>query len=281
MLSLFSEIIVSIIGASFLGLFAGLMIQKSLGKRKLAGTIATWEDRLKQAEDSGKRDSEHLEDQLQSLGNEIKTLTERNRSLQDTLRENETVVHQTRTDAMELNLQQTETQEKLQRIIHQKELETSELGDSADTNKPVVTAAIVGATESITSDTDNNNELVAKKEQTIMDDTRVTETEDSLTVSIADQTEVFDNTIPQLLGANGDRTETVAFPPTMVDTLDDTARIETTSQSREENTSSDDPYDVTLDATADMADNSLTLEEATIVLDDEALRMARAPRDND
>ena len=182
---------------------------------------------------------------------------------------------------MELNLQQTETQEKLQRIIHQKELETSELGDSADTNKPVVTAAIVGATESITSDTDNNNELVAEKEQTIMDDTRVTETEDSLTVSIADQTEAFDNTIPQLLEGNGDRTETVAFPPTMVDTLDDTARIETTSQGREENTSSDDPYDVTLDATADMADNSLTLEEATIVLDDEALRMARAPRDND
>ena len=281
MLSLFSEIIVSIIGASFLGLFAGLMIQKSLGKRKLAGTIATWEDRLKQAEDSGKRDSEHLEDQLQSLGNEIKTLTERNRSLQDTLRENETVVHQTRTDAMELNLQQAETQEKLQRIIHQKELEISELGDPTDSNKPVVTAAIVGATESIIPNTDTNNGLVAEKEQTIMDDTRVTETEDSLTVSIADQTEAFDNSIPQLLEGNGDRTETVAFPPTMVDTLDDTARIETTSQGREENTSSDDPYDVTLDATADMADNSLTLEEATIVLDDEALRMARAPRDND
>ena len=281
MLSLFSEIIVSIIGASFLGLFAGLMIQKSLGKRKLAGTIATWEDRLKQAEDSGKRDSEHLEDQLQSLGNEIKTLTERNRSLQDTLRENETVVHQTRTDAMELNLQQAETQEKLQRIIHQKELEISEIGDPADGNKPVVTAAIVGATESIIPNTDTNNGLVAEKEQTIMDDTRVTETEDSLTVSIADQTEAFDNSIPQLLEGNGDRTETVAFPPTMVDTLDDTARIETTSQGREENTSSDDPYDVTLDATADMADNSLTLEEATIVLDDEALRMARAPRDND
>ena len=257
------------------------MIQKSLGKRKLAGTIATWEDRLKQAEDSGKRDSEHLEDQLQSLGNEIKTLTERNRSLQDTLRENETVVHQTRTDAMELNLQQAETQEKLQRIIHQKELEISELGDPTDSNKPVVTAAIVGATESIIPNTDTNNGLVAEKEQTIMDDTRVTETEDSLTVSIADQTEAFDNTIPQLLEGNGDRTETVAFPPTMVDTLDDTARIETTSQGREENTSSDDPYDVTLDATADMADNSLTLEEATIVLDDEALRMARAPRDND
>ena len=282
MLSLFSEIIVSIIGASFLGLFAGLMIQKSLGKRKLAGTVASWEDRLKQAEDDAKRDSEHLEDQLQSLSSEVKTLTERNRSLQDTLQENETVVHQTRTDAMELNRQQAETQERLQRIIQQKELEISELGDSVNDNKSVVTAAIGGATASVTAGSVINKALAADKEQAIMDDTSVTETEDSLTVNVEDQTEALDNTIPQQVDANSEQNETVAFAPTMVDTLDETARIGTTSPGREENRSVDDPYDVTMDATAEMADNSLNLEEATIVLDDEALRMVRrAPRDND
>ena len=282
MLSLFSEIIVSIIGVSFLGLFAGLMIQKSLGKRKLAGTVASWEDRLKQAEDDAKRDSEHLEDQLQSLSSEVKTLTERNRSLQDTLQENETVVHQTRTDAMELNRQQAETQERLQRIIQQKELEISELGDSVNDNKSVVTAAIGGATASVTAGSVINKALAADKEQAIMDDTSVTETEDSLTVNVEDQTEALDNTIPQQVDANSEQNETVAFAPTMVDTLDETARIGTTSPGREENGSLDDPYDVTMDATAEMADNSLNLEEATIVLDDEALSMARkAPRDND
>ena len=282
MLSLFSEIIVSIIGVSFLGLFAGLMIQKSLGKRKLAGTVASWEDRLKQAEDDAKRDSEHLEDQLQSLSSEVKTLTERNRSLQDTLQENETVVHQTRTDAMELNRQQAETQERLQRIIQQKELEISELGDSVNDNKSVVTAAIGGATASVTAGSVINKALAADKEQAIMDDTSVTETEDSLTVNVEDQTEALDNTIPQQVDANSEQNETVAFAPTMVDTLDETARIGTTSPGREENRSVDDPYDVTMDATAEMADNSLNLEEATIVLDDEALRMVRrAPRDND
>ena len=282
MLSLFSEIIVSIIGASLLGLFAGLMIQKSLGKRKLAGTVASWEDRLKQAEDDAKRDSEHLEDQLQSLSSEVKTLTERNRSLQDTLQENETVVHQTRTDAMELNRQQAETQERLQRIIQQKELEISELGDSVNDNKSVVTAAIGGATASVTAGSVINKALAADKEQAIMDDTSVTETEDSLTVNVEDQTEALDNTIPQQVDANSEQNETVAFAPTMVDTLDETARIGTTSSDREENGSLDDPYDVTMDATAEMADNSLNLEEATIVLDDEALRMVRrAPRDND
>ena len=282
MLSLFSEIIVSIIGVSFLGLFAGLMIQKSLGKRKLAGTVASWEDRLKQAEDDAKRDSEHLEDQLQSLSSEVKTLTERNRSLQDTLQENETVVHQTRTDAMELNRQQAETQERLQRIIQQKELEISELGDSVNDNKSVVTAAIGGATASVTAGSVINKALAADKEQAIMDDTSVTETEDSLTVNVEDQTEALDNTLPQQVDANSEQNETVAFAPTMVDTLDETARIGTTSPSREENSSLDDPYDVTMDATAEMADNSLNLEEATIVLDDEALRMVRrAPRDND
>jgi len=282
MLSLFSEIIVSIIGASFLGLFTGLMIQKSLGKRKLAGTVASWEDRLKQAEDDAKRDSEHLEDQLQSLSSEVKTLTESNRSLKDTLQENESVVHQTRTDAMELNRQQAETQERLQRIIQQKELEISELGDQTPDSKSVVTAVIGGATAALTAGSVINKESAADKEQTNMNDTSVVETDDSLTVNIEDQTEALDNTIPQQVDANGEQNETVAFAPTMVDTLDETARIGTTSSDREENGSLDDPYDVTMDATAEMADNSLNLEEATIVLDDEALRMVRrAPRDND
>jgi len=69
MLSLYSEIIVSILGASLLGLFAGWMIQKSLNKGKLAGTVALWEDRLKAAEDDARRDSEHLEDHRPKLKN--------------------------------------------------------------------------------------------------------------------------------------------------------------------------------------------------------------------
>ncbi len=284
MLSLFSEIIVSILGASFLGLIAGLMIQKSLGKRKLAATVASWEDRLKEAEDNAKRDSEHLEDQLQSLGDEVKTLSESNRSLKDALLENETVVHQTRTDAMELNRQQAETQERLQRIIQQKELEISELAPSSCDDNSGVAAAMGSAAATVAAGSviDNMSSADAADQQpTIIDDTSATDIDDNLTVSVEDQTEALDNKIGQQLDTDIDQTETVAFPPAMIDTLEDTARFGTTSSRPMESVSSDDPYDATLDATTDMADNSLTLEEATIVLDDEALKTLRTPRGND
>ena len=277
MLSLYSEIIVSILGASLLGLFAGWMIHKSLGKRKLAGTIASWEDRLKEAEENASRDSEHLEDQLQSLSEEVKMLTNTNRSLKETLQDNETVVHQARTDAMKLNRQQAETQERLQRIIQEKEQEISELGNQMRADKSGITAAISGIAAISAADSAINNEFVTEEEQTIIDDTAVTEIEDGLTVSIEDSTEAFDNKISQILDSEADQTEAVAFPSTMTDTIDDTARLGTTSSHPVTGTLPDDPYDATLDATADMADNSLAMEEATIAMDDEALRFARTP----
>lgn len=281
MLSLFSEIIVSILGASLLGLFAGWMIQKSLGKRKLAGTIATWEERLNEAEDNARRDSEHLEDQLQSLGDEVKALTDTNRSLKEALKDNESIVHQARTDAMELNRQQAETQERLQRIIQEKELKISELAQQMrDGNHGGATAVSGAAAATATGSVIDNEfatEFATDDEQTNIDDTAVAEFEDGLTVRIEDQTEAFDNKISQLLESEADQTETVAFPSTITDTLDDTARLGTTSSHPVVGTLPDDPYDATLDATADMADNSLVMEEATVALDDEALRFARTP----
>ena len=278
MLSLYSEIIVSILGASLLGLFAGWMIQKSLGKRKLAGTIASWEDRLNEAENNASRDSEHLEDQLQSLSDEVKTLTETNRSLKDSLQDNETVVHQARTDAMELNRQQAETQERLQRIIQEKEQEISELGDRIHAEKSGAAAAIGSGVAISAAGSVIDNEFAAHDERTIIDDTAVTAIEDDFTISVEDPTEAFDNKISQQLDAEADETETVAFPSTMTDTLDDTARLGTTSSHPVTDTLPNDPYDATMDATADMADNSLEMEEATIAMDDEALRFARTPQ---
>ena len=60
---------------------------------------------------------------MQQLDTESKQLANRNDSINESLRENEISVHKARTDAIELNRQQAETQERLQRIIAQKDEE--------------------------------------------------------------------------------------------------------------------------------------------------------------
>jgi len=256
MLSLYSEIIVSIIGASFLGLFAGWMIQKSLSKRKLLGTIATWEDRLKESEDNARRDSEHLEDQLQSLGDEVKSLNETNRALKSNIQDNEKEVHQTRSDAIELNRQQSEAQERLQRVIQEKEQKIAELD-----RQPLGTSPEIADDE--------------------FDNTAIANFDNSQTISVEDQTEVIGTEARQRFEPEPDHSKTTALPNTMTETLDDTARLGTTSSHEIVSTMPEDPFDATLDATAELVDSSLDIEEATVALDEEALRFAKSPRRRD
>jgi len=292
MLSLYSEIIVSIISASFLGLFAGWMIQKSLSKRKLLGTIATWEDRLKESEDNARRDSEHLEDQLQSLGDEVKSLNETNRVLKSNIQDNENEVHQTRSDAIELNRQQSEAQERLQRIIQEKEQKIAELDKQPlDTDSDIAAASTtLAATVAVPSTIDDEfadsmasyrSKLANKKYDDELDNTATADFHNNQTVSVEDQTEVINTGARQGFEPESDHTETTALPNTMTETLDDTARLGTTSSHQIVSTLPEDPFDATLDATAELVDSSLDIEEATVALDEEALRFAKSPRRRD
>jgi len=271
MLSLYSEIIVSILGASLLGLFAGWMIQKSLNKGKLAGTVALWEDRLKAAEDDARRDSEHLEDQLQSMGDEVKKLNDTNRSLKSSLQDNDTGADQERSEALEINRQQTETQERLQRIIQEKDQEISLLRSSVENGQSHNAASGIAASLAAGSVIDRE----------FADDTAVTEFENGATVNLDDQTEVLSSNVQEQLNTETENTQSSTISTTIADTLDDTARLGTTSSHPVVETLPNDPYDATLDATADMADNSMDYEEETVALDEDALNFARAPRHRD
>lgn len=128
-LPLYSEIIACFAAASLLSLFAGWMISRSSAKRKLRKTVDSLEKRYSALEQSAAADTENLEEQLQNLANEAKTLQSTNRVLTDSLKKNDTSIQKARAEAIELNRQHAETQERLQRIIQQKDRELVELGN--------------------------------------------------------------------------------------------------------------------------------------------------------
>jgi hypothetical protein len=126
---LYSEILASLAAAGILGLIIGWMIKRSSAKRKLASSVATWEKRYETLEKTSHADAENLEEQLQTIAKEAKILQSTNRVLTESLKKNDTSIQKSRAEAIELNRQHAETQERLQRIILQKDREIVELGN--------------------------------------------------------------------------------------------------------------------------------------------------------
>ncbi|MEE9334970.1 MAG: hypothetical protein V3U65_12855 [Granulosicoccaceae bacterium] len=150
-----AEILACLAAASVLGLFCGWMIKAATGRRKLAQATADFDKKYVALEARSQQDIEHLEDSLQQMGDEVKTLTNSNRLLNDSLRKNEVSVYKSRTDAIELNRQQAETQERLQRIIMEKDEELGVLKNSsasAELGKAAAAAGVSAAVAAKASD---------------------------------------------------------------------------------------------------------------------------------
>ncbi|MFK7854165.1 MAG: hypothetical protein AB8B79_08640 [Granulosicoccus sp.] len=156
LLSLYSEIMAALAAAGLLGLFVGWMIKRSSSKRQLATTIDSWEKRYAALEESNHADTENLEEQLQTIASEAKTLQSTNRALSDSLKKNDTSIQRSRAEAIELNRQHAETQERLQRIIQQKDREIVELGnrmhDASKRRKATGSTHIAPLIASVTND---------------------------------------------------------------------------------------------------------------------------------
>ncbi len=220
---LITEILACLAAASVLGLFCGWMLKAATGKRKLAQATEEFDKKYAALEARTQQDVEHLEDSLQQMGDEVKTLTNSNRSLNDSLRQNEASVYKSRTDAIELNRQQAETQERLQRIIMEKDEELGALKNSnasAELGKAAAAAGVSAAVAAKASDIlqsgandDTNNRmdsLTAKREAWERERQSLIETlsEDQQTIALdqndipsehLDQTIKLDN---ELMSAN-------------------------------------------------------------------------------
>ncbi len=144
-----AEILACLVAASVLGLLCGWMIKAATSKRKLAQATQEFDKKYATLEARNQQDVEHLEDSLQQMGDEVKTLTNSNRSLNESLRKNEASVYKSRTDAIELNRQQAETQERLQRIIMEKDEELSVLKNSSASAELGKAAAAAGVSAAV------------------------------------------------------------------------------------------------------------------------------------
>ena len=117
------EILACLIATAFLSLFIGWVVRGAIAKKEIHAVDASWETKLSELQLQHKQNTEHLEDQVDRLDSESNQLAHTNDSINESLRENERSVHKARSDAIELNRKQANTQERLQRIIAQKDEE--------------------------------------------------------------------------------------------------------------------------------------------------------------
>ncbi len=153
--TLLIEILACLAATAFLSLFVGWAIRSALANKEIEQNNAKWEAKTAELEAGHKHDVDTLEDQLQELGTENKQLMAKNDGLDASLRENEISVHKARADAIELNRQQADTQERLQRIIAQKDEELKNLQAQA------TSAAAVGATAAFETEASLTEEKIA------------------------------------------------------------------------------------------------------------------------
>ena len=128
LLSLYSDLIACLVAACVLSLVTGWMLHKSRARKQLNTTTRYWEKRHSELEEMARTDSANLEEQLQSMATDAKALQIHNRMLSESIKSNDSSAQRSRAEAIELNRQHAETQERLQRIIQQKEREILELG---------------------------------------------------------------------------------------------------------------------------------------------------------
>ncbi|MFK8083012.1 MAG: hypothetical protein AB8B97_22255 [Granulosicoccus sp.] len=237
--TLYSEILICVAVATLLGWIVGLMMQRAKHKRQMLDNNEKWEERYQALENSARDDAENLEEQLQSLANEIKALQATNRALTDTLKKNDNNIQKARAEAIELNRQHAESHERLQRIIQQKDREIVEVGNRLN----------IGADKNRRP---NSTRHTAEKKAAIrppeIDDTDL-DNADTVAISPSQlSAEVMDATIQMSVSPTPATTKNHKNP----------AKIDA---------------DSSLDDTSDLSD--MGFEESTIVMDEEALAFAQ------
>ncbi len=278
--TLLIELLAGLLAAGLIGFFVGWMIKRAIAKRRHAVVESDWNEKYKKLELRSHQDSENLEDQLQSIGTEVKTLSGTNRELSDALRNNEVAIHKARTDAIELNHQQADTQERLQRIIKQKEEEIINLRDqSAQSARMTDAAAKVGISAAIA--THANNVRGQRQQAPQFVDDKI----DARLGDLSAKREAWELEKRNLIDSLEESQATIALDQSDLPTelFDQTVRLDPSSMPSErppaldfetKNTAIDDAACDTDTAKSD--DGSIDLNEATIALDDAALSFAKS-----
>lgn len=250
MTTLLIEILACLFAAAFLSLFIGWAIRGALANNEIKEANAAWESKHSALELRYKQDTEHLEQQVNRLEVDCKQLNTQNASISESLRENEIGVHKARADAIELNRQQAETQERLQRIIAQKDEELKMIRDGS---APAIGAAAIAGTPH-------------------MDDG----TTEAKIATLSAKREAWERERQRLVNNIGDEQETIALDPADVpaEPFDRTVRVspQYVDELRNKTASRATPNESD-------ADNTMTLDnDQTIALDDNNLNRPNTHR---
>jgi len=275
MLSLYAEIVACIVGAGLVGLLCGWMIHSLRASGILDNTVEWWEDKYFALELEAKQDVAHLEDRLYTYDKDLKTLTLSNRSLDESAKSSEASIQQARADAIELNRQQAETQERLQRIIQQKDREITELRSAASANlsDKHVQERIDGIAAVASAGTFIPGKRKPAASKHTSDHDASIHSSETVSIDIADaEFEAFDNTVrinpTQTPSANS------SSPGLLRNPVQGQIVGEPTSKGPAPKGNMDDSFDATDELNGDV----LNVDESTIALDDEALAYARSER---
>lgn len=158
------EMLIFLAAAAVLGLVVGWLMRGSIAKRKAATAAHIAEQKIQALEESNQQDTKNLEDQIQALADELKTTKAQNQDFSKSLESNAQTIQKARDEAIELNQAQLETNERLQTIIREKDVEISRLMNSSTaTNANLAAAAAnMGVSPTLINkvvNQDSNNEL--------------------------------------------------------------------------------------------------------------------------
>lgn len=168
------EIVTCLALAALIGLAVGWLIRRSIAKRQLLKAEQAAKIRYQELEETSRLDAQNLEDQLQLLGSELKTLKGDHQNLNDSLRKSEDTLLQARDESIEVNQAQQESNKRLQTIIQHKDEEIARLlkTPAKDNANLMAAAAQVGASPA----------LIARVSPSIDEDMDANETLDATTV---------------------------------------------------------------------------------------------------
>jgi len=226
-----------------------------IAKKEVHAVDTSWETKLSELQLRHKQDTEHLEDQVDRLDSESNHLAHKNDSISESLRENELSVHQARSDAIELNRKQADTQERLQRIIAQKdeELRFYRENSSKLSSSNIQEAEVSNASNAIGMTTVSTDDATEAK-----------------IASLSAKRVAWEAERQRLIKSMGDEQETIAIDPADLPTeepLDKTVRInqEQSVKLKKQVSRSREPLDVDTDTTQIIEDDqTLLLDEHNI-----------------
>ena len=241
-----AEIAACLIGVAVLGLIAGWMMQRARASSQLDALTRSSRKRYAELEASARQDEQNLEERLQALAAEARTLKAENRALRETVRGRDESSDGARTEAIEQNRRQAETQERLQRIIREREREIAVLQASLESRGGTPRAPEAAASERSV----RSASVTALVGADALDETmRI------------DPAQLPD---AHVLEAANERLPAGGVPKV------ESAPAGAEASRRDEESA---PFDESLDSTIEVT--MLDAEEATVALDDEALALVR------